>query len=179
MFVSTDNQFNQAGTKRILETGVPGTNITAQSVCLPSHKSIDPVAPPQGEPLGLLSHFKCYAAHEQEPSGQTLPGLPAKVWAQDQFSPTPIPQVTVNQVIGLCNPAVKVVQTPAGPVTYPEVNPDLHLVCFSITGGITVNKSVTTDNQFNPAGKFRTLVVGKAYALCAPSFKQIIAPPPG
>ena len=62
MFVSTDNQFNPPGQKRILQTGLPGTNVTAQSVCLPSHKSVDPAAPPQGEPLGLLSHFKCYTA---------------------------------------------------------------------------------------------------------------------
>jgi len=179
MFVSTDNQFNPPGQKRILETGLPGTNVTAQSVCLPSHKSVDPAAPPQGEPLGLLSHFKCYTATETEPTGQTVPGLPAKVWAQDQFSPTPIPQISVNKVISLCNPAVKVVPGP-NPQTFPEVNPDLHLVCFSISGGVTtVNKSVTVDNQFNPTGKFRTLAVLKAYALCAPSFKAIIAPPPG
>jgi hypothetical protein len=81
--------------------------------------------------------------------------------------------------VSLCNPAEKVIQGPNGTTVFPPVNPDLHLVCFSIRGGITVGKPVTVDNQFNPPNTFRTLNVGAAFSLCAPSFKQIIPPPPG
>jgi hypothetical protein len=177
--VSTDNQFNPPGVQRILVTGSATTAQTAISLCLPSHKSTDPAVAPTGEPLGLLSHFKCYSASEQEPSGVKVPGLPATVWTQDQFSPGALPQMTVVKPIALCNPVTKIVDTPAGPVTTPMVNPQYHLVCFSIRGGLTPNLPVTVDNQFNPPGKFRHLTVGAAYELCAPSFKTIIAPPPG
>jgi hypothetical protein len=177
--VKTDNQFNPAGQQRILTTvASPTTGQTATSLCLPSHKSANPTVFPTGEPLNLLSHFKCYTAKETEPTGTTVPGLPAKVWAQDQFSPTPLPQVTVVAPTEVCNPAEKLVTTSAGSQDYPPVNPNLHLVCFSIRGGITVNKQVAVDNQFNPPNQARILNVGAAYQLCAPSFKQIIAPPP-
>lgn len=180
--VSTDNQFNPSGQKRILTTQTLSATSkqTATSACLPSHKSLG-AAPPQGEPLNLLSHFKCYKAAETEPSGQTVPGLPAGAWALDQFSPTPIPKYTVVAPVEVCNPAEKTVSTAAGTQDYPAVNPDLHLVCFSIRGGINLNgKQVFVDDQFTsaPAGSFGQLTLGAAYQLCAPSFKQIIPPPP-
>ena len=56
-----------------------------------------------------------------------------------------------------------------------------HLVCFSIRGGVNLNgKQVFVDDQFTsaPAGSFGQLTLGAAYQLCAPSFKQIIPPPP-
>lgn len=177
--VKTDNQFNPQAQPRILTTGNAATTVTATSVCLPSHKSIDPAVPPAGEPLNLLSHFKCYSAAETEPTGTTVPGLPAPVWGIDQFSPTPLPRMTVVAPVSLCNPAEKVIKTAAGQTVYPAVNPDLHLVCFSIRGGIKVGKPVTVDNQFNPPNTPRVLNVGAAFSLCAPSFKQIIPPPPG
>ena len=157
--VQTDNQFNPVGVGRNLKTGA------AIDVCLPSHKSIDPAAPPTGEPFGLLDHFKCYKAAETAPG--EVPGLPAKVTVADQFGTR---RVKVVKPTILCNPAIKVV----GDQVFKPQHPELHLVCFKISPATTVDKTVLVDNQFNPAQKYRALVVLRATSLCAPSFKQIL-----
>jgi hypothetical protein len=179
--VSTDNQFNASGSARVLTTQTLSATSkqTATSMCLPSHKSLTP-ANLGGEPFDVLSHFKCYRAKETEPSGTTVPGLPAPVWAQDQFTPTPIPQSTVVAPVEVCNPAAKSLTTTAGTQTFPPVNPDLHLVCFSLRSTIQPATQVYVDDQFTWAGAPGTLTLsGPAFQLCAPSFKQIIQPPPG
>jgi hypothetical protein len=179
--VSTDNQFNNAGDTRILttQTLTATSKQTVTSMCLPSHKSLTDV-PPTGEPLDALSHFKCYKAKETEPAGTTVPGLPATIWAQDQFTPSPIPKSTVVAPVEVCNPATKSVTLPAGGTqTFPAVNTDLHLVCFSYRSTVTPPSEVFVDDQFTTAGTLGGLVLGAPFELCAPSFKQIIPPPPG
>lgn len=182
--VQTDNQFNFAGSKRILTTQTLSATSkqTVTSLCVPSHKSLSAGVPPTGEPLDLLDHFKCYRASETEPSGTVVPGLPATVYGQDQFADPAggIPQTTVLKPAEVCNPAVKTVTTPSGTQTYPVHFPDHHLVCFSIRTAAAANRTVYVDNQFvSPAVGPQQLVLGAAYELCAPSFKQIIQPPPG
>jgi hypothetical protein len=182
--VSTDNQFNAAGQKRILTTQrLSATSTqTVTSLCVPSHKSLSAGVPPQGEPLNMLDHFKCYKAAETEPSGTTVPGLPATVYGLDQFADPAagIHQTTVLKPAEVCNPAEKTVTTASGTQTYPVRFPDHHLVCFSIRTTAAANRTVFVDNQFvSPAVGPQQLVLGTAYQLCAPSFKQVIAPPPG
>jgi hypothetical protein len=181
--VSTDNQFNNAGDKRILttQTVTATSKQTMLSLCLPSHKSLTP-ANLGGEPLDVLNHFACYKATETEPAGSTVPGLPAGVFAQDQFTPAPIPKTTVVAPTEVCNPATKYVTTTAGTQTFAPPNPDLHLVCFSIRSTVQPATQVYVDDQFtpDPAAAAATLQLkGPAYQLCAPSLKQIIQPPPG
>ena len=181
--VSTDNQFNNAGDKRILTTQFLSATSkqTMLSLCLPSHKALT-AANLGGEPLGDLNHFACYKASETEPSGTTVPGLPAGVFVQDQFIQPPIPKVTVVAPTEVCNPATKYVTTSTGTQTFAPPNPDLHLVCFSIRSTVNPATQVYVDDQFtqDPAAAAATLnLKGPAFQLCAPSLKQIIQPPPG
>ena len=188
--VLVDNQFNPlstaaSGDQRRPLTAYPTpasspvvNGYPARSLCLPSHKSLDPAAPPppRGD-LSRVDHFDCYPAAPTVGAVQPA-GLPATVKIHDQFSPAGTFQtVVVGKVQQVCNPTVKIVDLPGGPVTTPVTHPELHLVCFAIARGGTVFpnlQNVYVDNQFNPLGTPRPLQLVKAVRLCAPSFKALV-----
>jgi hypothetical protein len=184
-----DNQFNPASTaaadnrRPLTAFPTPASDPSVatrplRSLCLPSHKLLDPAAPPPPRnDLAAVDHFDCYPAAPTKGAAQP-PGLPTTVKVHDQFSPPGTFQtITVGAAQQVCNPTVKIVDLPGGVQTTSITHPDLHLVCFAITKGGTVFpnlKDVYMDNQFNPVGKLRHLQLVRAVRLCAPSFKTLL-----
>jgi hypothetical protein len=171
----SDNQFNPAGSPRTLSTQTltATTKQTVTSLCLPSWKSLaTPVSP--GEPLADLDHYKCYKATETEPTGVSIPGLPAQVFWQDQFADPAagLPQATVLKPTEFCNPTEKLVTINNTTTDTPIKNPSYHLTCFSIRTTANTPPPVFVMNQFaNATVGPQQLVLGTPYQLCAPSFK--------
>jgi len=128
-------------------------------------------------PAGL-DHFLCYHA-------TALPGVPPLkappgVKLVDQFSPlnrkgVPIPfTARFGVVTSHCNPALKVVDLPAGPAQYPPLSPDWHLLCLHITTNqTTAVHIVQVSNQFGTAN----LDTKAPNQFCLPSLKSLTTPP--
>ena len=74
-----------------------------------------------------LNHFTCYPVTLT--NGAYKP--PAGILLRDEFATANV-KVTVNPVPRqLCLPAKKTITTKAGVKSYPMVNPDVHLLCYS------------------------------------------------
>jgi len=128
-------------------------------------------------PAGL-DHFLCYHA-------TALPGVPPLkappgVKLVDQFSPlnskgVPTPfTARFGVVTSHCNPALKVVDLPAGPAQYPPLSPDWHLLCLHITTNqTTAVHIVQVSNQFGTAN----LDTKAPNQFCLPSLKSLTTPP--
>jgi hypothetical protein len=155
--VVVTNQFGQGQ----LVTGPP------RSLCLPSFKddvNNPPQFPPEIQPPDL-DHFTCYPV--AYPSA-TVPHFkpPAPVLLQDQFGQW---SVTVGAPRLLCVPTQKTVD-PAVP-GQPVLHPEAHLLCFG--GSVTptfVARTLFDKNQFG----IGQVNVKRTFALCVPSFKDII-----
>lgn len=154
--VMVSNQFGQ----RPLIVGQPSL------LCLPSWKKL--TGPPNKKPAQPpgLDHFTCYPV--KLPPG-VPPFNPPAVMLQDQFAPQPV-SVQVNGVpLVLCLPTEKIVGTHITKI----INPKLHLLCFPVTR--TPHKPAVFDqNQFGTA----KIHLGNTVALCLPSHKQVLPPPP-
>lgn len=108
-----------------------------------------------------LSHFLCYAAkgpNFAKPSG-------VKLWTQlntTTFTPS------FGAVDLHCNPAEKQVTNSAGKTTtFPILNPNSHLLCWSIQGPAPDPRTVVLKNQFGSA----TMLALPPNQLCVPTWK--------
>ena len=114
-----------------------------------------------------LNHFTCYPVR---PVGNATYGPPNPVFVKDEFANTKA-TVSVDSVPSeLCLPAKKVI----GNKTYPILNPDLHLLCYTVTK-TPIKNPVYVQNQFG----FGKMHVISTQWLCLPSTKQIIVGPSG
>lgn len=127
---------------------------------------------------GGLDHFLCYPATPV--AGVPPLKAPRGVKLVDQFSvvnkagvPKPF-TAKFGAVVAHCNPAIKVVQLPAGPQTFPPKSPSWHLACMSITTNQrTAVHVVTVSNQFGTANLDTT----PPTEFCLPSLKSLASPP--
>ena len=122
------------------------------------------------DPAGL-DHFLCY----QATSMAGVPGfnIPPTVKLKNQFSSSSF-VATFGQVVRHCNPALKIVTTPAGQQTFPPQSPSWHLLCFAITGRqVPSSHVVQVSDQFGQ-GQLQT---GPPQRFCLPSLKSLQTPP--
>jgi hypothetical protein len=110
-----------------------------------------------------ISHQLCYTA-----SG-TGYKIPKDVVLENQFSPGGFVP-TIGPVAFHCNPVAKTL--PTGKV-FPIVNPNAHLLCFSISAPSTATQLVQVTNQFGTA----ELAAMQANLLCLPTWKSLTGPP--
>jgi hypothetical protein len=118
-----------------------------------------------------LDHFICY----QVTSFVGAPGfvIPPRVKLKNQFSAAAFVP-TFGPVNRHCNPALKVVTTPAGQKQYPPQSPSWHLLCFAITATQNPNThTVMVSDQFGQG----MLQTGPPQRFCLPSLKSLQSPP--
>jgi hypothetical protein len=154
--VVVTNQFG-SGT---LEVGQP------KLLCLPTWKSL--TGPPNeatAQPPNL-NHFTCYAVTYV--AGTAPYKVPGAVSLKDEFASGPV-QVNVGSPKLLCLPTEKIVDNPAGPATYPIINPVLHLLCFQVSK-TPFPPNVFDQNQFGSAQAHITAT----NLLCLPSKKTVV-----
>ena len=112
---------------------------------------------PPGDDVNV-DHFLCYKTEVDFQAGVTV---------ADQFG---LFDYKVSNAIRFCNPVEKRVFQPDGTVAItPIKNPETHLMCFEVQGGIPPDATVNTNNQF---GRER-LIVREANELCVPSRKKL------
>lgn len=113
-----------------------------------------------------VDHQLCYAAKAKGFR------IPTGVVLKNQFNPRGFP-VRIGPAVAHCNPVVKIIPGPAGPIKFPVTNPAAHLACFRITAPKQPTPLVLVQNQFGEAD----LNVGPPVLLCLPSWKRIAGPP--
>jgi hypothetical protein len=149
---------NQFGTATV-QPGKPNR------LCVPSWKSL--TGPPHmkaNTPPGL-NHFTCYPVRLAGGAYKA----PAGILLRDEFSSKNV-RVAVNPVPRqLCLPATKTITTKAGTKSYPMINPDMHLLCYSVSK-TPIRNPVYAQNQFGSA----TMKVGNTRLLCLPSTKRLL-----
>lgn len=136
---------NQFGTQIL-------TTMAANTLAVPTGKSIPPAAPPPPA-TDCFDHYKCYAA-----TGSALTNT--SVTLTDQFRTD---TVQVLQPVSFCNPVEKI----RNGVTTPITKPTVHLVCYS-TSIVTIPQiTINIKNQFETS----SLTVQNPDLLCVPSLK--------
>ncbi len=153
--VVVTNQFG-SGT---LDVGQP------QVLCLPTWKSLTGPPNEQAAQPPNLNHFTCYAVSYV--AGTVRYKVPGQVSLKDEFGSA---QVGIGSPKLLCLPTEKIVDKPAGPMTYPIINPILHLLCFQVTK-TPFPPDVFDQNQF---GSAKVDITG-TNLLCLPSKKTVIS----
>src|SRR5262249_8782741 len=112
---------NQFGTAT-LQPGKPSR------FCVPSSRRLMGPVAMNPDPPANLNHFTCYPATLTRGAYKPPPGI----LLRDEFSSTNV-KVTVGPVPRLlCLPAKKTIKTNAGTKSYPMINPDVHLLCYSV-----------------------------------------------
>jgi hypothetical protein len=134
-------------------------------VGVPSWKgTADPPAKKLSTPPGL-NHFTCYPV--KMVSGSYQP--PAGLMLRDQFAKVKVRVAVNSKPEVLCLPAEKVVRTATGSKDYPQVNPDMQLLCFGVSK-TPFHTPVWDQNQFGTA----KMKIMPAKWLCLPSTLSVI-----
>jgi hypothetical protein len=137
------------------------TKLKADSLLVPTAKSLTGPPPPPDPATLNVDHYKCYKVIQ---STQNPPTRGLKPHVNDQFLDT---DVKILKPTRLCNPVDK--EHPPG--TFSGIkNPTAHLMCYQLKPVTLANKvAVDLNNQFRPEHK----TVVKANELCVPSTKIV------
>jgi hypothetical protein len=153
LFRSTVMRTGLAAAVAILAAGGTLAGITAASASPASH----PAA------AATISHQLCYIA-----TGGPYK-IPKSVVLENQFSPGGFAP-RIGDVAVHCNPVAKTLPTGK---TFPIVNPNAHLLCYTITETAQPAPTVQITNQFGTA----VLATSQPNLLCLPTWKSLTGPP--